>query len=188
MPKFIRTFIAVKTDPRPDFLRMIKEIKKPLEKEKIKWVEDNNMHLTLKFLGDTTPVQVKRIKTELKDLCVNYSPFSFELKGLGFFKNKGYPRVLYIKTYNEEILGSLGNEIDTRMSDLGFEKESRPFSPHLTIARIKYLNNRPEFYKLTEKYENQIFQKVFINDIIFYQSILRSWGPEYKKLAAISLG
>jgi 2'-5' RNA ligase len=187
MTDSLRTFIAIKIEPQPELLRLVKHLKKTFEKEKIKWVEENNLHLTLKFLGDTLPVQVEQAKELLLKTGENFSSFHFDLKGVGFFKRNRQPKVLFVNIENDEPLKQLASEIDSKLAKLGFEKEKRDFNPHLTLARIKYLTNKTRFYETVEEYGNQFIQQVKIDEIIYYQSILKIDGPEYKSLAKFGL-
>ncbi|MFW5756788.1 MAG: 2'-5' RNA ligase family protein, partial [Tangfeifania sp.] len=77
MPEPIRTFIAVKIEPQPALIELLGLLKKTFAHEKIKWVEKNNLHLTLKFLGKTSPVQVEQVKTVLQETADNFTAFQF---------------------------------------------------------------------------------------------------------------
>jgi len=187
MPESIRTFIAVKIDPEPELLNLINHLQVEFSEEKIKWVGDSNLHLTLKFLGDTSPVQVDLVKTILKETGENFTSFQFNLKGVGFFKRNRQPNVLFVNIERPEILKKLAAEIDVKLSELGFEKEQREFNPHLTLGRIKYLKNKPRFYKTIETCKSNFIQHVKISEVIYYQSILKPGGAEYKSIAKIRL-
>lgn len=187
MPETIRTFIAVKIEPEPDLLQLIKHFRKTFENEKIKWVDENNLHLTLKFLGDTSPVQVDRVKSILEETAENFSSLRFDLKGVGFFKKNRQPRVLFVNIEKDDILKQLAAEIDAKLSELGFEKEKREFNPHLTFGRIKFLKNKSRFYETIETYKNHFIQQVKINEVIYYQSILKPAGAEYKSIIKVGL-
>jgi 2'-5' RNA ligase len=90
--------------------------------------------------------------------------------------------------FNEgEIVQQLAAEIDNRLAKLGFQTEKRPFKPHLTLARIKYLKNKKAFYEAVEKYRSTFIQTTEINEFVFYRSILKPHGPEYKPIAKIDL-
>lgn len=182
-----RTFVAVDIEPGTELNGIINELKVSLGREGIRWVRDGSLHLTLKFLGDTKPEKLNGIISILSDIGNRYKAFSCGLQGLGYFKSKGVPKVLYAKIINENILVKLAEEIDCKLSEAGFERELRTFSPHLTLARIKNFYNRPAFYRLIDKYDKLPHQKVTINEFIFYQSILTPRGPEYRKLAVIKL-
>ncbi len=183
----LRTFIAVKVEPQPALLQCLGQLKKSLSGESIRWAPENNLHLTLKFLGRTTPRQVEEIINQLHAIGGSFPAFRFDLKGTGFFKSKGHPRVLFIKIENDALLQQLAAEIDTRVSLPGFEKEKRPFRPHLTLGRIKYLKNRAHFFSMAGKYAEKHFQQVTIREIIFYQSILERTGARYKPLKIVPL-
>lgn len=165
----------------------MKDLKNKIPDEPVKWVSPNILHLTLKFLGDTLPSQVDEIGEELNQVSKMFSSFSFQLEGLGFFKNKGMPRVLFVNIKEGEVLQHLAAEIDNRLSKLGFETETRQFNPHLTLARIKFLKNKKRFYQVVEEYRNTFFQTVAVGELLFYRSILNPEGPEYRELGACKL-
>jgi len=186
MADFLRTFVAVKVKPAPALLHTMKDLQMALSGEQVKWVEPNKLHLTLKFLGDTLPSQVDETGEELNQVSKMFSPFSFQLEGLGFFKNKGMPRVLFANIQEGEVLQQLAAEIDNRLINLGFQPEPRPFKPHLTLARIKFLKNKKAFYQAVEMYRDTFMQKTKINKIIFYRSVLKPEGAEYRELGSFS--
>jgi RNA 2',3'-cyclic 3'-phosphodiesterase len=130
---------------------------------------------------------VDEIGEELNQVSKQFSSFSFELEGLGFFKNREKPRVLFANIKEGEVLQLLAAEIDNRLSTFGFEPEKRPFKPHLTLARIKFLKNKKAFYQAVEKYRETLFQSVNIYELIFYRSILRPEGPEYLSINKFKL-
>jgi len=187
MSNLIRTFIAVKIDAEPVLKKMMQHLKESLDSSGIKWVDVSNLHLTLRFIGDTLPGQLEKIKSVLKDIPGSFPDFSFELDGLGYFKSRGVPKVLFIKINDDDNLKNLADEINIRLEEIGFKREERDFHPHLTIARIKYLKDKQTFYSLTDKYRSYSFQKVRVTNIILYHSILKSYGPLYKELAVVGL-
>ena len=106
MPQPLRTFIAVKINPDEALLKLRQEILDKLYGESVKWVGTKNMHLTLKFLGNTATHQIEEVNNALQEIAYLYSPFAFKLKGLGFFKSNGMPRVLFVKPEDDQILRS----------------------------------------------------------------------------------
>jgi 2'-5' RNA ligase len=187
MTDLLRTFTAIAINPSPLLVQILNELQNKLSAEPVKWVDLNNLHLTLKFLGDTRPSHVDEISEELRLVAQLFSPISFQLEGLGYFKNKGMPRVLFARIKEGEELQHLAAEIDKRLANLGFQPESRPFNPHLTLARIKFLKNKKAFYQTAEEYRETFIQTVTIGELIFYQSILKPEGPEYKPLGGFAL-
>lgn len=187
MEKSIRTFIALKIIPDKSFIQLYSRLKDNLKDENIKWVEQNNFHLTLRFLGITSATQVNEIKTALENTADKFESFSFNLKGLGYFISKGKPKVLFAKVEETKILKLLASEIENQIVRFGLKKESREFNPHLTLGRIKFLNEKHRFYLLIQKFSETEFQKVKISEIIFYQSILNSANPIYKPIKIVKL-
>jgi 2'-5' RNA ligase len=141
----------------------------------------------LRFFGDTTPEQVIGINEILEKLATRFSVFQFELNGIGYFKNKSQPRVLFLKTENDSNLKSLAASLEEKIVQLGFEKERKEFKPHLTLARIKTLKQKEVFIAFLNQIRTNDIQSVRVSEIIFYQSILNSARPEYKPLKIIKL-
>ena len=182
----IRTFIAIDIPVSQKVTEIINELKKIQIDAKI--VEIENMHLTLKFLGDTDEKLIDEIEKIIKDAILNMQPFEIILKNLGVFPNEKYMKVVWIGVENAEPLKKIAETIDTKLKDLGFEKEKRPFSVHLTIARIKSAKNKEKLMDLIDKYQNIELQKIKINKIILKKSILTPKGPIYTNLKQIKVG
>lgn len=182
-----RTFIAIKVEPEKILTDLFKTLKSNLKDEKIKWVEENNLHLTLRFLGETSQTQFRQADWLLKKLASEFKPFSFDLQGTGFFGNRSQPKVLFVSVVNAEILSRFADRLVKDISDFGFQTDEKPFSPHLTLGRIKQLQNGTQFLDLVKQYKNVPFQKVTVNEVIFYESILLPTGPVYKPLRLYQL-
>ena len=182
----IRAFIAVETPISTEINQVINEIKKTQIDAKL--VETENMHLTLKFLGDIDENLTEDIEKIIKDTVENVQPFQLTLKNMGVFPNQNYIKVLWVGVENAEILKQIAETINTKLQKLGFEKEKRPFSVHLTIARIKSAKNKEKIIQLINKYQNIEFQKIQINKILLKKSILTQKGPIYTNLKEIIIG
>ena len=187
MKETIRTFIAIKITPEKKLLDLIKHFKKSLKGEEIRWVDSNNLHLTLRFLGETSKEQVAEIVKLLETVSKQFQPFQFELKGVAVFKHKIQPRVIFISIENDVILKQLAGEIQEKINSLGFGVEQNTFNPHLTLGRMKFIQNKIAFYSLVNKFSDTKIQQLTVSEIIFYQSILSSDGPTYKPIKIIDL-
>lgn len=187
MKQTIRTFIAIKIKPEKKLSEIIERCRKALPEEKIRWVDSDNLHVTLRFLGETTKEQANEVIDFLESLPKDFPGFQIELKGIGYFKRKKQAKVLFIKTENDFQLKQLAKAIETKMIVLGFKTGDYEFTPHLTLARFKYIIDKEKFYYLTEKYSGSEIQQVNVSEIIFYQSILSSEGPTYKPIKIIKL-
>jgi 2'-5' RNA ligase len=183
----MRTFIALKIKPEKQLLTVYSALIKSLELEAVSWVNPENLHLTLRFLGETSIQQVEEIMHSFDELAQRFHPFQFSLKDVGFFKSKNQPRILFFAIENCLMLNQLAAEIEERIVALGFSREERFFNPHLTIGRIKFIQNIDGFYSLIKKFSEVKIQQVTVSEIIFYQSILSSEGTTYRPVKIINL-
>ncbi len=183
----MRTFVAIKINPEQQLLNKIEALKRALADEQIKWVEKQNLHLTLKFLGEISEKQAFKVKDVLMHFARSQHSFSVLPEGIGYFKSRGIPKVLFVKIKNKKVLQQLANEMNDFFLPLEFEKESRPFNPHLTLARIKFLKNKNAFYEAFRLYQDISLQPSIVSEIILYQSLLKTEGPVYRELGKFSL-
>ncbi|MFO8234912.1 MAG: RNA 2',3'-cyclic phosphodiesterase [Bacteroidales bacterium] len=174
-----RTFIGIKINPGDEFLNTYTKLRNELENEKIKWVDTDKFHLTLFFLGDTEEDKIEEIRLKLSNIVDEFDKFTLDLKGLGVFRDFVKPKVLWGGIYNYETLASLKNIVDKEMVKSGFTPDKRKFTPHLTIGRIKFLKNRETLKKLVLEHKHKYFDQIKINELIYYESILRPQGPQY---------
>jgi 2'-5' RNA ligase len=140
----IRTFIAVELDPI--LKRAIAAVQDTLKRElhhltrgvRVQWTRPESIHLTLKFLGDIDESQVGGILQALGNAERDEVPFSVDVKGFGVFPNLRGPRVLWMGlSGHTDRLIRLAGAIDAALTPLGFPVEQKPYTPHLTLARVK---------------------------------------------------
>jgi 2'-5' RNA ligase len=181
----MRTFIAIELPPelKDKITKFISELK-AINFCNAKWVSEQQLHLTLKFLGEIDKEKLEKVKILLNKKAQNTSAFSLQLKGLGHFNQ----RVLWIGggTGQKQAI-ALANEIDSELNKIGFVKEMREFSVHLTLARMKYITNKTKFKEILEKYANEDFGFLKVNKIALIESILTKQGPVYKTLCEFLL-
>ena len=122
-----RGFIAVDIDVFPRLLEFEKEIKET--GANVKLVEPENVHITLKFLGDTNESQIDEIGKIIKDAVKEIDPFNIQLKGAGVFPNQNYIKVIWIGIKQGEPIGVIASKIDEQLSKIGFKKEKEGFHP-----------------------------------------------------------
>lgn len=104
----------------------------------VRWVGREQMHLTLRFLGDTAVSQLPRLQDELAQLAAKYQVFQLRLKGTGAFPNQKRPRVVWTGLAGDLApLQKMQAELEDRVVMMGWEREKRPFNPHLTLGRVK---------------------------------------------------
>lgn len=187
MKDTIRTFIAVKITPEKKLLDLIADCRKSLKEEQIRWVDSNNLHLTLRFIGETSAEQVAAIIKILDSVSKDIQPFQFEFKGLSIFKKRAQPNVLFLSVENDLILKQLAADIFEKLKMLGFEGEMKSYYPHLTLGRMRFIKDKNGFLSLIKKFSDAKIQQVIISEIIFYQSILSSDGPTYVPIKIVKL-
>lgn len=184
----IRAFIAVDLDDRviEKVYNVIGILKSRLTD--IRWVKQENLHLTLKFLGNIAESQVEPIATALRHPLGLFSPCTISAKGLGVFPDFRRPKILWVGLTGDR-LAQLAAEIESALTALGFTPENRAFNPHLTIGRWREgrrpaKNLRQEIDSLND-FE---FGACAVRQIVLFQSVLKPEGATYSELRTIQLG
>ena len=154
----------------------------------VKLVEPKNIHITLKFLGDTEEELIDNVEEVIKKSCENINPFNIVLKSSGVFPNYNYIKVVWIGIENIENLGKISSSIDEGTSKFGFEKEKRKFSAHLTIGRVKSAKNKDRLLKIINKYSDVEFGNIDVKSIKLKKSELTPKGPIYTTITEVKLG
>ncbi len=182
-----RTFIAIKIKPEKRLLNLISELKTTIGSDKLKWVEEFNLHVTLHFIGETTLAQVQAVTEMLRLKTIDTSDFTLSFAGIGFFGNKNQPKVLFVSAEKNRELEQIVGEIAKGLSKLGLPGNLKSFSPHLTLARIKSLQNPERFLSMIEKYHDLYLQSTLVKEIVYFESILQPAGPVYKPIQIFKL-
>lgn len=175
-----RLFVGVFVD-KSIFENKLDLIKQEFDKVTIgKWVEDYNLHFTLKFIGDFQITEISKLKSALSEHLLEYNEI-LEFSGLSVLPNKTTPRVLYVNISTEtNLLLEKAIIIDDICSDFDISREQRAFTPHLTLLRMKSVNNN--FYRILDKYKNFNFGTLERFKIELIESRLTPAGPQYKIL------
>ena len=175
----MRVFIAVELgENAKEEIRKIQE-KVPDFMGKLTGLE--NLHLTLKFLGELDDKQIEKIKQKLRE--IKLEKFKAEIDEIGVF-NENFVRIVWVHVNSEKLL-ELQKSVDSCLEGL-FEKEKR-FMSHVTIARVKSLENKKEFLdKLGEIKFEKI--KLLVDKFVLKKSILSEKGPEYEDIEDYQLG
>lgn len=182
-----RTFIAIRTPISKQTAEFIQDIKFVLKDEKIKWVEDWNLHITLFFIGNIDENIIDEIGNKLTDNLGKIKSFTLSSEGVGVFKNVYKPKILWFGIRQSENLTNLKLAVDKVISSFGFTIEERDFKPHLTIGRVRFIKNKDKIKNALEKYKEVEIQDFSINEVIFYESKLTPKGPVYEVLKKVPL-
>jgi 2'-5' RNA ligase len=154
----------------------------------IRWVHAENIHLTLKFLGDVRDDVVPALKERIMLIGKHHLPFTVDIRGTGAFPNFRSPNVLWVGIVTSEKLEALFREIDISLSEIGFKKEDRGFSPHLTIGRVRDKRDIDPVVKELATYKDTFFGTIEVREILLMKSVLKPSGAEYSEVAVIKLG
>ncbi len=182
-----RLFVAIKIHPDKKFLQFYSELKKALQQEKIKWVEEENIHFTLKFLGETPEYQVEEIVDALQEARLGIMPFDLVIEKLGIFGSSYNPRVIWLGIRDEVQIFNLAENIFNELMGVGFERDSQNFVPHLTIGRIKSLQDKDRFQQILDKHKPGLVQTIRVEEFYLIESILDPTGPTYHTLETFNL-
>lgn len=185
MPEMIRSFISFDIDNK-SVLRKLSEAQDKLVDTgaDLKLVKPQNIHITMRFLGDIHPTMVDAVHEEMKS--VSFTPFDVELRGLGVFPNMKYLRVVWagIRKGADE-LGNVFDQLEPRLRKLGFKPDLKGFSPHLTIARVRTGRNKAELSRCVEELADYEFGVLRADCLRLKKSVLTPKGPIYSTLKEV---
>ena len=188
----IRSFIAIELpeEVKTGLRRLQTGLKLP-EHTFVKWVAPESIHLTLKFLGNISPQKVSEITGVMEQASQGVSPFRLEVTEVGAFPNLRQPRVLWLGLKGAvDKLVAWQQRIDSGLVPLGFARETRPFTPHLTLARLRdgtSPKDRTGFGELIMKTPVEVSYKVDVNSLSLMKSQLLPGGAVYSQLAEVKL-
>ncbi|MCX5702566.1 MAG: RNA 2',3'-cyclic phosphodiesterase [Candidatus Omnitrophica bacterium] len=187
----MRAFIAIELSQEiKDSLSQLQERLKSSQAD-VKWVSPQNIHLTLKFLGEVDESKLEKIGEILETLKADKTPFYMRLSSVGAFPKTNYPRVIWAgidkgDTETKEIAKFL----EEKIAKLGIPAEDRPFSSHITIGRVKSGLNREGLVKKLNESVNHFAKanlEFQVEKITLFKSTLTPKGPVYEILKEVSL-
>jgi RNA 2',3'-cyclic 3'-phosphodiesterase len=185
----VRSFFAIPFSK--NCLKYLSEIILQLKKEMpsvIRWVDINNVHLTLKFLGEFNSSDIAPIKKRLEIAFSGISQFNFKLFNLAFFPNERKPKIIWVGVSLPDQLKQLIAIIEETAFSLGYSKERRDFTPHVTIGRVKENSDPSDLLQIGRIVGNKKECEICISEvkeIVFIRSDLTPTGPVYSDLFSI---
>jgi 2'-5' RNA ligase len=192
-PAQVRSFIAIELPDEAK--RGLARLRRQLERDEhrfVKWVDAKGIHLTLKFLGNVPAGQVKQITATIEEASQGISPFHLEISDLGAFPSVRQPRVLWVGVRGDtDKLSRLQQNIDLALGSLGFPREERPFTPHLTLCRLREGTSGPERRSFSELVHSAAFEDrypVEVEAVELMRSQLTPAGAIYTCLSVVRLG
>ena len=188
---FLRTFIALEI-PR-ELQQIIHKETVPLRKSiggLVRWVPPENMHLTLKFLGNISPASVDILTQMIRAEANSCHSFIMQVGGLACFPSPKRPRVLYIGLQAPADLEALQHGIESATQRLGYEAEARNFSPHLTIGRVRQNISTSDQHKIRraiEEIQIDSLGTARVDSVHLYNSDMKPTGSVYTRLFSAPL-
>jgi 2'-5' RNA ligase len=187
----MRAFIAI---PLPQEIKtFLANIQNQLKTSgaDVKWVAPDNIHLTLKFLGEKDDEKIKQVIVILEEIAKDKKQFTARLASLGAFPEIASPRVIWVGidrgNENSKLIAA---ELEERIAAIGIPKEEKGFSSHITIARTKSSKSMDNLVKELNLYADKFGQEKAefnVNQIVLYKSTLTPKGPIYQALKAVNL-
>jgi 2'-5' RNA ligase len=156
----------------------------------VRWVHGGNIHLTLKFLGDVSVANVDMIKKILQSESARQTAFEVSIGGIGAYPTAHRPRVIWVGVEAPAELSALQVGIENEMARLGYPREDRQFSPHLTLGRVSRNTSTADIHaiaRVLESYKIGFLGVASVTEIYFYKSTLNPAGAFYTRLYAAPL-
>ena len=185
--EYIRSFIAIDVED-PILVERIEQVKNTIlaSKADLKPVERENIHITLRFLGNISLGMVDEIYRIMQNL--DFKPFNIHLKGVGAFPKVSRPRVIWIGVKEgAEELKRIQKQLESELRRIGIRPEKEEFIPHVTIARVRSGRNRDRLAKILLELSDTDIGIMTVNSIRLKQSILTPKGPIYKTLREVKV-
>lgn len=183
----MRLFIAVDLDEntKSNIARIINALKN--RDFDVKWAEPDNIHLTLKFLGEVREDQIKGLEERISNVLKSVKKFKISISEVGYFGSPRYIKVIWLDVVeSREKLVELSKLFNRELSYI--RKEEHKPSPHLTIGRVRTGRNRDELLREIERFKHMKIGEVNVNEIKLKSSVLDKKGPAYSDVKVFDLG
>ncbi|MBI2856216.1 MAG: RNA 2',3'-cyclic phosphodiesterase [Chloroflexi bacterium] len=189
----LRAFIAVELPPgvTETLHRLVQDLQ-ALALREVRWVRPEGVHLTLKFLGSIPADSVEPVSQAMGRCVASATPFDLSLRDLGAFPSLRDPRVVWVGLGGDlEPLLSLHAALESELEGLGFERERRPFNPHLTLGRMREGTPTPQRRRVGEalaRVPGEVEGELPVREVNLIRSTLTPSGATYASLYSVALG
>ena len=183
----MRSFIAIEL---PLVIRSaLAELQQELKRcnADIRWVKPDNIHLTLKFLGEVKEDRIDGIVEGIRDVCGRAGQLRLEVRGLGAFPNRRSPRVLWVDILGDGLLAGLQRDIEEAMTLADFKAEKRGYTPHLTIGRFRSLREKDHLFERIGQLSDNSIGFMDVKSVTLMRSDPGLSGAEYTRIAELPL-
>jgi 2'-5' RNA ligase len=184
----VRVFVAVKTDAAAQSALGEVMTKLSATRADVKWVHDFNLHLTVKFLGDTDEGDLKGIQKGLESAASRFGPLNITINGVDAIPNINYPRVVCANLGGDvDRLTDLAHAVEAELFNIGIPKEARDFFPHITLGRVKSFRGKSKLLMELRKFHKKELAGMVVEKIHLIKSELKPGGAIYEDLATVAL-
>jgi 2'-5' RNA ligase len=188
----IRSFIAINLSP--EIRRSLEEVSAKLKERlpgvPVRWVPVENIHLTIKFLGDVSVSNLEMLQKILRAEASQHSPFEFSVGNIGAFPSISRPRVIWVGVEAPDELQALQHGVEAETARLGYAREKRPYSPHLTLGRVSRNADSDDTGRIRELLKNctiGFLGAARVQEVHLYRSELTPSGAVYTQIFSAPL-
>lgn len=182
-----RLFAAIRTVPDKEFINNITALRQALRIHGIKWVEDENLHITVKFFGETAESLIPAISDVLTTVAASFQTFHYRYEGLGIFGSSYNPRIVWAGIHPYKELSGIIQLLKKELVSAGFPADRQNPVPHLTLGRINSIRDRNHFQASLDSFKNITSLPMMADNLILFESILSQSGPEYHVINSFPL-
>lgn len=182
----MRLFTALELNPKV-IAHMTELVRRLRPFADVAWVHPQNMHVTLKYIGDWRPHRLEELIRALNRVELNMD-LTVQLAGLGFFPHARDPRVFWAGAENTPALRQLASRVDAEVHPLGIAPEVRPYQPHVTLGRIRERQPLEDFHSAIEELPSREFGAISPDRFVLFESTITPTGAIYRRLAEFPFG
>lgn len=184
--KIRRLFVGIKVNYSTKIGSIVKQLKSEFSESNIRWTSKDNFHITLAFIGGVDSQIVRSIDNALLDNLKVAEAFNLNIQNVNYFGGDK-PRVLWLGAERCTDLEQLANNIMQSLKSLGIVLDDRAFNPHVTLGRIKGIGTNTKMNTILAPYANLLIENIQVKEVVLYESITHSSGPQYIPIKRYSL-
>ena len=177
-----RTFLALPITLAAEYDTLRSELQRRTHFDDITWVSNKLSHLTLRFIGNTPEDKIPHIIKGINEIAAHTAPLNLQINKLGVFGSHYAPRVLWLGLEPTPQLLQLYSEINSLLNTLNMTPQEENFVPHITLGRIKKIDNKKRFWQMFQELQPEFHQQFHIEELHFIRSRLENSGPIYSSL------
>ncbi len=180
-----RGFIAVDVPPSRSLEALAEDLRGASASLKV--VSTDQLHLTVKFLGDTEEGLIPEIVVAIREACADVRPFEIRVRGTGAFPSLGRMNVIWVGVEGAEPIARIAGALEASLEPLGFPREARPWTAHATLARVKGHRDLDRVRRILEAHAVDLFAAHRVDAVHLKKSVLTPTGAQYSIVETVAL-